>query len=142
MNYIKRTSNGIVIDDIFNHQKGLIQYINTLCLEDGSTYKGRLNYSKTIVGNYKNPIYIHSDLVLFPTHSIRLYECVLINFFTIEHIIDHIDHVEIMFQNGVVLEVEVTYKCMQKQITRTKKLVLEIIRRKCLHRGIINRFYI
>lgn len=142
MNYIKRTEYGIEIDQITFTQTGLIQYINNLCLNDGSSYSGRLNYSKKILGNHKNPIYINDDLLLIPSHSTRRYECVCINYFLIDSIIESDGKSKVIFQSSMYILIDISPALLKKQLKRAQKLVNVIQKRKCLHAGIINRFYI
>ena len=142
MNYIKRTEYGITINGNQDIKNSLIMYINRLCLEDGSTYQGRLEYSKHILNNHKNPIYINDDCVLMPTHSTRKYECTFINFFMITNIKECNSKTQIVFQNGTSVLVPVSMKILKNQMKRTTFLIQTIQKRKCLQTGIINRFYI
>lgn len=142
MKYIKRHMHGIIIDGLVHNNMGLLQKINDLCLKDGSTYNGRLMYSKTILKNHKNPIFVNDDMVLVPTHSIRRYECIYVNLFTIKKILNNQGSIKIIFTDNSAIDVDISLKIMNNQLTRGKILAETVRKRKCLHAGIINRFYI
>jgi len=83
MKYIKRDVNGIQIDNILV-DTSLIKYINNLCIKSHSTIDGRINASKKILlKNSKVPFIINDNILVFPTKSLRDYETILINFFSV-----------------------------------------------------------
>lgn len=82
MNYIRRNKEGIIV--VGNKEKmynlGLKQYINYACIDNLSTYDGRRKASEIILKKTSIlPIYVTSKKVLFPTKSLRKYDCIFVN---------------------------------------------------------------
>ena len=83
MKYIQRDFEGIMIDGKNSKRLkyGLIQYIDILCVNNLSTYQGRISASKKILSRKSLlPVYINRNIVLFPIISIRDFNCILINY--------------------------------------------------------------
>lgn len=63
-------------------------YLDTLCLENGSSLKGRMDAFKHIMQKKKFiPIIVHASLIYFPIKSTSAYDCIWINYFSIEHVV-------------------------------------------------------
>lgn len=102
MNYIKRTNQGIEIQEHTRQlvERGLLDYLNTLCLQDGSTYLGRIHFSQSIAQTKDKPVlYINDDVILVPTMSIRRYEVVLFNLFNVHEYRIKETCIELVFKN-------------------------------------------
>ena len=73
--------------DTFIVNKSTLEIIDDSCRFFGSSYKGRHEGTKSILGvSYKAPIVIEEsrDLIFFPTHSPRFDECCWISLSEIE----------------------------------------------------------
>jgi len=98
------------------------------CKYFGSTYEGRKNGAKDILGaEYKVPIVIEdsSNLVVFPTTSPASSECAWISLQRIKKI-DKIDanNTLVIFDNGIELIVPCSYRSMENQLSRASRLDL------------------
>jgi len=83
MNYIKRSVNGVICDETLINSS-LISFIDRMCLDNLSTYKGRLDASKRVLGLRSNvPIYVSKSILLYPTECIRNFECAMINYYNV-----------------------------------------------------------
>lgn len=98
------------------------------CKYFGSTYEGRKNGSRDLLGaEYKVPIVIEdsSNLIAFPTTSPASDECVWISLKRVKKI-EKIDsnHTKIIFDNDVELIVESSYRTIENQLARASRLDL------------------
>ena len=113
MNYIKRTLSGISIykdDKEYVLNKGLKSFINELCLQNGSSFKGRIDSAKYILKKNANvPIYISIDIILFPTVSIRNIESILVNYKEISHFIEEEKGCLVVFKDSSKLDIKQSF---------------------------------
>ncbi len=144
MNYIKRNYNGIEVNDYTttSMNTGFRNFIQQLCLKNYSTLEGRIEFSKMISGsNSKVPFFVSDDILLVPTHSFRNYKCILINLFNIQDYYRINDKIRVVFKNSQKLDIDVRINTIKNQLKKANVLVEYIVKRKCLHDGLINRFY-
>ncbi|MEC9485606.1 MAG: competence protein ComK [Candidatus Izemoplasma sp.] len=127
MNYIKRTSTGIVL---INNQsqtpinKGLTQYLNESCIKHLSTLKGRQKAAKVLLDKTANlPIYVNETCLLFPNQSLRRIDTVLINYFSIYDIIRIDGRTKIVFNDLQTLFLPQTETQLKNQFRACKKLL-------------------
>lgn len=141
MNYIKRSSEGIIIDGK-EINITLKKYLNSICILDGSTLNGRIQFSKNVLKCNLVPIYINDDIILSQTASMRVYEVIIFNALELEkyHVIG--SSIQLTFYDGQTILVDCTIQKFKSQLCKVKSLVKFIKKRKCLHRRVIDRFYI
>ncbi|MCF7927389.1 MAG: competence protein ComK [Candidatus Izimaplasma sp.] len=128
MNYIKRHKNGVLIKTINNEEiidEDLINYINQLCIQNLSTYQGRKKAAKQLLKSQINhPIYVHKKLILYPTKSIRKFDCYYINYCSVLSVIKHdYNCTKIIFTDLEELIVNVSPYCIKKQHRNIENLL-------------------
>ena len=128
MYYIKRNDKGIFIKDEFQEYSlniGIKSYINNLCIENLSTFDGR---KRALIKhlNQKNniPIYVDDKVFLYPTKSLREYDMLFINYFSVLSL-RRIDLYTTLltFNNLDELIVNVSYKRVKKQHQRIEVII-------------------
>lgn len=98
------------------------------CRYFGSTYEGRKNGARTILGaEYKVPIVIEDsdNLIVFPTTSPSSEECAWISLKRVKNI-EKIDgnNTKIIFDNNIELIVPSSYRTIENQLSRASRLDL------------------
>ena len=98
------------------------------CLYFGSSYKGRKEGAKNILGaEYKVPIIVDDadNIIVFPTTSPLSQECVWISLSHVKSY-ERIDsnNTKIIFDNGKDLIVPASYRSIENQISRASRLDL------------------
>lgn len=98
------------------------------CKYFGSTYEGRKNGAKEILGaEYKVPIVVEDsdNLIIFPTTSPQSEDCVWISLKRVKKIekIDH-DNTKIIFDNNKEIIVDCSYRTIENQLSRASRLDL------------------
>lgn len=87
MYYIRRNNKGILIKDENKEyvvETSIKKYINMLCMKNLSTYDGRKIAVKNLFEQKNNiPIFVNRNIFLYPTKSLRDYDTVFINYFSI-----------------------------------------------------------
>ena len=104
------------------------------CKYFGSTYAGRKDSSKSILGaEYKVPIIVEdtNNLVVFPTTSPLADDCVWISLRRVKNI-EKIDNynTKIIFDNNREIIVPCSYRTIENQISRASRLDLIMRNRK------------
>ena len=104
------------------------------CKYFGSTFDGRKNGAKAILGaEYKIPILVEdsNNLILFPTNSPYVDDCVWISLKRIKNF-EKLDSIstKIIFDNGVELIVDNSYRTIENQVSRASRLDLIMRNRK------------
>ena len=100
----------------------------------GSTYEGRKNGSKEILGaEYKVPIIVEdsNNLIVFPTTSPFSDDCVWISLKRVKNIfkIDSFN-TKILFDNNVEIIVPCSFRSVENQLSRASRLDLILRNRK------------
>lgn len=119
--------------EIFTINKTANEIINYSCKYYGSSYKGRIEGTKAMMGyNYKLPIIIDEirEIIFFPTTSPRLQNCFWISLNKIKKIEKLENKTKIIFENSVDLIVDVSYRSLENQIMRSTLLENALKRRK------------
>lgn len=98
------------------------------CKYFGSTYEGRKNGAKEILGaEYKVPIVIEdtNNLIVFPTTAPSAADCVWISLARVKKI-ERIDalNTKIIFDNNQEIIVACSYRSIENQISRASRLDL------------------
>ena len=111
-----------------------MKIIDDGCRFFGSTYNGRMEGTKSMIGiNYKAPIILEETIpmIFFPTISPRLEACSWISFRDVEKCLKNNDKSSIIiFKNGTKLNLNLSYKILQNQILRSSYLNSTLISRK------------
>lgn len=107
--------------------------INDSCVYFGSTYQGRVSASKAILKmNYKLPIIIeeYNGLIFFPTSSPRFDSCIWLNLSMISSYERNDNDSRVVFKNGSILDLDISYYSLENQIFRATMLESLIRKRK------------
>ena len=98
------------------------------CKYFGSTYEGRKNGARNILGaEYKVPIVVEDsdNLIVFPTTSPLSSDCVWISLKRVKSIIKvDQNHTKVIFDNNREIIVECSYRTIENQLSRASRLDL------------------
>ena len=106
-------------NDEFIVNSSSMKIIDDCCRFFGSTYNGRIEGTKSMIGvNYKAPIILEetTPMIFFPTISPRLEACYWISFKDVDKCYKIDKKSLIVFKNGTKLEINLSYKILQNQI--------------------------
>lgn len=126
----KSVSKIIEEEDDYIVLKSTTEIINDSCKYFGSSYEGRHEGTKSMTGiNYKSPIIIEetNEMIFFPTSSPRFDNCCWIALRHIDKYEKYKNKCKILFKNGVLLPLDISYWSLQNQILRST-LLQSIIR--------------
>lgn len=130
------TTKVIEIDNEYIVNKSSMEIIDDSCNYYGSTYKGRNEGTKNLLGmSYKLPIIIEEskNIIFFPTTSPRLIDCYWISLNNIKNYIKNNDESIIVFKNDNVISVNVSIFILESQILRASRLSSILQSRKNLN---------
>ena len=105
--------------------KRSIDIIDDSCRYFGSTLKGRHEATKNLIGiTYKSPIIIEEsrNIIFFPTSSPRFNNCYWIALNKIKTSEKLDEFCQIIFNNNLELELNISYEILQNQILRATLL--------------------
>jgi|LGOV01.1.fsa_nt_gb competence protein ComK len=127
MKYLKRESQGILImeeKEVYLKQ-GLKQYINKMCINNLSTYEGRREASKAILQRKSIlPIYVNPQIFLYPTISVRNYQCTFINYYEVLSIIRMTEkRTKIVFNDLSDLNLDISHEKINNQHQRIENIL-------------------
>lgn len=108
--------------------------IDNSCRFFGSSYDGRLNGTKNILGvSHKAPIIIEesSGIIFFPTTSPRLESCAWISLNNIAEYYKLYGDTIIKFNCGKKIKLELSYGIIDNQVLRATRLESLITKRVC-----------
>ena len=113
-------------DDRYVIEQTPFRIMEESCKYFGSTYEGRKDSAKEILGaEYKVPIVVEDseNLVVFPTTSPSSSECIWISLKRVKKF-EKIDacSTRIMFDNGKEIIVPCSYRSIENQISRASRL--------------------
>lgn len=120
-------------EDSFIVNKNATEIIDDSCRYFGSTYKGRTDATKNLIGiNYKSPIIIEEtrDIIFFPTGSPRFNNCYWISLNNIKSSIKNNKFCTIIFINDIELELKISHESLKNQILRATLLESVIKKRR------------
>lgn len=126
----KRKSKIIEEDNHYVVLKSTTEIINDSCKYFGSSYEGRHEGTKSLTGiNYKSPIIVEetNEMIFFPTCSPRFDNCYWIALRHIDKYEKEKNKCKILFKNGYLLPLDISYGSLQNQILRST-LLQSIIR--------------
>lgn len=121
----KEKSKVIEIKNTYIVKMTPIQIIDHSCKYFGSSYLGRHEGTKEIIGtNYKTPVIIEEtqNIIFFPTRSSRVIDCCWISLEQIYKCDEYHDISKVIFKNGYELIVNVSYGSLKNQIQRSTML--------------------
>ena len=115
------------------HEKAY-KIMDDSCKYFGSTYEGRKNGSKEILGaEYKVPIIVEdsNNLIVFPTTSPFSDDCIWVSLKRVKNIykIDSFN-TKILFDNNVEIIVPCSFRSVENQLSRASRLDLILRNRK------------
>jgi len=128
MYFIKRHENGIVIREtsgLIVLPTSLKKYLNELCLNNLTTYEGRITATKILLSDKKNiPIYINRNLLFYSTGSLRDYNTVFVNYFSVISVVKvSKSTTRFIFTNLEEEIMEVSYQRIMKQHSKIKIII-------------------
>lgn len=131
---IKKGCSKVIEDsEDFIVTKDSTEIINDSCKFFGSSYSGRFEGTKNLIGvNYKAPIIIEEsrEIIFFPTSSPRFQNCNWICLKKINTIEKEDKKTILNFKNGRSLTIDVSYHSIENQILRSTLLESKIRNRK------------
>ncbi len=121
-------------DDRYIIEQSPYKIMEESCKYFGSTYEGRKDSAKEILGaEYKVPIIVEDsdNLVVFPTTSPQSPECVWISLKRVKSF-EKIDacNTKIIFDNNKELIVPCSYRSIENQVSRASRLDYILRKRK------------
>lgn len=113
-------------DDMHLVNKGTTTIIDDSCKYFGSSYIGRFEGSKRLLGNniYKAPIIIDEtrEIIYFPTGSSRTGNPAWISLNKIKDYYKELNYVVIKFKNNQTINLNISYDSLVNQILRASRL--------------------
>ena len=112
-------------ENTFSCQSSCYEIMDNSCKYYGSTYEGRKEGSKYILGaSYKLPIIVEetNSLIFIPTESPYLESCIWISLNNIERIEKNDQDTIITFTNNRKIKVPTSYRSIENQILRATRL--------------------
>lgn len=129
----KKCSKVIEKDNNYIINNSTTEIIDHSCKYFGSSYNGRCEGTKNLVGfNYKIPIIIEEskEIIFFPTSSPRFDNCSWISLNNIERYKKNEKKSSVFFKNGIVIDFEISYSSLENQILRATMLESKLRQRK------------
>ena len=130
------TTNSLVYEDEERYliEEKPFQIMEESCKYFGSTYDGRKNSARDILGaEYKVPIIVEDsdNLIVFPTTSPQSDECIWISLRRVKKF-EKIDgtNTRIIFDNNKEIIVPCSYRSIENQVSRASRLDLIMQSRK------------
>ena len=105
--------------------KPSFEIIEDSCMYFGSTYQGRYDGTKKLLGmSYKLPIIIEEsrNIIFFPTSSPRTKECIWVSLTHLDNYLIDKNNTYISFKNGYKLKANVSIFALENQILRASRL--------------------
>ena len=112
-------------DNIFIVNKPVMEIIEDSCEYFGSSYNGRHEGTKKLIGiSHKAPIIIEEskNLIYFPTSSPRLLDCVWIGLNNIKDYESKNGKTELLFDNNKKIKLDISFGSFDNQVLRATKL--------------------
>ena len=121
-------------EDRFLIEQSPFQIMEESCMYFGSTYEGRKESARSILGaEYKVPVIVEDtdNLIVFPTTSPKSDDCIWISLKRIKNF-ERIDNsnTKVIFDNNKEIIVPVSYRTLENQISRASRLDFMMRKRK------------
>ena len=123
----------IEMDNTFNIKKSVFEIIKESCEYFGSTYLGRHEGTKKLIGiSHKAPIIIEESksIIYFPTTSPRLEKCIWFALNNIKKYYNINGKTEILFNNNKSIKINISYGSFDNQFLKATKLESVLRKRK------------
>ncbi len=120
-------------NDEFLVNKAAKKIIDNSCKFFGSSYDGRFEGTKNLIGvSYKSPIIIEEskNIIFFPTSSPRVSDCSWISLNNIINYKNSSGKTNLVFNNGYNLYLDISYSIIENQILRATRLEAVLRKRK------------
>lgn len=98
------------------------------CHRYGSSYLGRLNYSKTILKNNSKlpiPVFPEKGIFFFPTTSSRKEDCVWLSYYHIKDYEPSGTITRVYFLNGIIKLINVSFYQFDSQMNRMARVIAQ-----------------
>ncbi len=132
----KNKSKVLEVHNEFLVEKNSTAIIDDSCKYFGSSYQGRFEGTKNILGvSYKSPIIVEEsmEIIFFPTTSPRTADCHWICLNNIDDYFKNKDNItKINFKNGINIILNMSIGAFENQIVRSMRLANILKRRKLL----------
>lgn len=120
--YLNVEKNVIKINELTKkyiiHEK-IIKMLDNSSIASGSSYKGRKEFvNKIFQYNYKNPIMINKNIILFTVGNIRNKNCIIINYNKIINIKKQGKYIVIYFIDNTKLELNISSFCLNNLLIK------------------------
>lgn len=112
-------------NDVFNVKKTSMEIIDDSCKFFGSSYSGRHEGTKKLIGiSHKAPIIVEEtkSLIYFPTKSPRLVNCAWINLNNIKTYSSKNGKIELEFENNKKMRLNMSFGSFDNQVLRATQL--------------------
>ena len=121
-------------EDRFLIEQSPFQIMEESCMYFGSTYEGRKESARSILGaEYKVPVIVEDtdNLIVFPTTSPKSDDCIWISLKRVKNF-EKIDNsnTKVIFDNNKEIIVPVSYRTLENQISRASRLDFMMRKRK------------
>ena len=121
-------------EDRFLIEQSPFQIMEESCMYFGSTYEGRKESARSILGaEYKVPVIVEdtNNLIVFPTTSPKSDDCIWISLKRVKNF-ERIDNsnTKVIFDNNREIIVPVSYRTLENQISRASRLDFMMRKRK------------
>ena len=119
--YKDKTIDIYTYNNKYEYNLSLVNFLNVLCLKNGSSLKGRIEAFNFIVNSYqKTPIIVSFDssIILIPLYSIYNDDCILINYFNIKKFKYKDNTTIIYFNDGSIRNLDIDVRILRKQVKR------------------------
>lgn len=118
--YIIQTPNGskiYQIDHEIETKNRSIYIVKKLCMEALFSYEGYVHAVKKMINRkYKIPVVIDQSTALIPTHNVKSYDNIWINYHAIQTIRQNQENIEIIFHSGKKIYMNISFLTLKSQI--------------------------
>ncbi len=121
----ENTSKVIEFEEEYIINKPCFEIINDSCNYYGSTYQGRYEGTKNMLGmSYKLPIIIEEskNIIFFPTTSPRLINCSWVSLNNLKTYLRNNNSSDIIFKNDSIVNFDISIFSLESQILRASRL--------------------
>lgn len=112
-------------EEIYTVEKNTTDIINHSCKYFGSSFLGRKEGTKALMGvSYKAPIIVEEtkNIIFFPTSSPRFDNCTWISLRHVNNYLKNHGNSLVSFKNGESLELDISYGSLENQVLRATRL--------------------
>ena len=116
----------------FDVSKPFMEIIDYNCKINGSSYKGRCESSKLLIGlSSKLPILLNEKEIYIPTNSSKNNKCCWISYNNLKDYYKKDKKAVIVFKNNRILLLDITFSIFENQIYKVNKLLFKLNSIKC-----------